>query len=266
MNMKVSFSARSETGKVRSNNEDNLYCNGIIMTVPARSRPFFLHGMTEIPCMFAVCDGMGGEDCGELASITAVETLCAHEKNIMHNIIDADNEIQNFVTDANTRLINIMKERRIRMGTTLALAVVKDSFFSIYNLGDSRVYKTEKGRLVRVTDDHTLAEDKMRMGLITPKKAEESRERHILMRFLGMYDDEIIISPDINGPFEINSKDRVLLCSDGLTEMLSYKNIADIMTNAENVSDAVNNLVDAALFNGGRDNVTCIVLEFQKGE
>ncbi len=264
---RISFAARSETGKVRSSNEDNLYCNGVIMTASTRERPFFLAGATESPAIFAVCDGMGGEDCGELASLTAVEYLSRHARNILHNLIDANHEVQEYITDANNKLLEIMRQQRIQMGTTLALAVAGGGSFTLYNIGDSRIYRTnEEGRLLRVSDDHTLAEEKMRMGYITAQQAEESRERHILMRFLGMYDDEMGVMPDINGPYEYENSKRVLLSSDGLNDMLPFRDIAEIMTKHKTASDAVNALVDAALFRGGKDNVTCIVLEFTEEE
>lgn len=86
------------------------------------------------------------------------------------------------------------------------------------------------------------------------------------MRYFGMYDDEAGVMPDVNGPYEYGSSTRVLLSSDGLNEMLDFKDIAEIMTSKRNVSDTVNALVDAALFRGGHDNVTCIVLDFTEGK
>ena len=248
----IKFAVRSDVGKVRTNNEDNFYCNGIYMTVSERERPFFLTGTADLPCVFAVCDGMGGEDCGELASLTAVETLALHAKNL---------DVNKFVSDANNKICDIMKSQGVRMGTTLALAVADKNSFMLYNVGDSRIYRLNTERLLRVTDDHTLAEDKVRMGLITPARAEKDRDRHVLTRYLGIFDDIFGLVPDSYGPFDFDDTRRVLLCSDGLTDMLDYQDISVIMSNAENVSDAVNNLVDAALMKGGRDNVTCIVLE-----
>lgn len=256
--MKVKFAARSDVGHVRQNNEDNLFCNGESMTVSTRERPFFLTGLSEVPCVFAVCDGMGGEAKGELASLTAVETLGAHAEAIRQGSHD---EVQAYVHEANSRILGIMKSERIIMGTTLALAVVKEGSFTAYNLGDSRMFRTHKGRVVRITDDHTLAEDKVRMGLMTPQKAEESRERHCLTRYLGIPDDEVTNAPDINGPYDFGAGDRVILCSDGLTEMLKHQEINAIVTAREDISEAVNALVDAALMKGGKDNVTCIILE-----
>ena len=255
--MKIKFAVRSEVGRVRTNNEDNFYCNGIYMTVSERERPFFLNGMTDSPCVFAVCDGMGGEDCGELASLTAVETLKFHMPDIATNI----NGVNEYVIDANHRICDIMKAEKLQMGTTLALAVADDTSFKLYNIGDSRIYRLEANRLVRVSNDHTLAEDKVRMGLITPARAKKDHDRHVLTRYLGIFDDNFIIEPDAYGPFDYDSNRRILLCSDGLTEMLDYHEIAPIMNNSASVTEAVNNLVDLALKNGGRDNVTCIVLE-----
>ncbi len=257
--MKVKFAARSDVGRVRTNNEDNLYCNGVFMTVSSRERPFFLSGVTECPCIFAVCDGMGGEDCGELASLTAVEALNRHSQEILKSIADPDKHVQVFVDEANNKLCEIMKAQFIRMGTTLAMAVLGQESFSVYNLGDSRVFRVNDGRLLRVTDDHTLAEDKVRMGLIPAAKAETDRDRHVLTRYLGVPDEEVI--PDINGPYDFAGSTGGLICSDGLTDMLKFPEIAGIMKAAANPEEAVNNLVDFALNKGGRDNVTCIVFE-----
>ncbi|MBQ7155751.1 MAG: serine/threonine-protein phosphatase [Synergistaceae bacterium] len=266
MSVQVKFAARSDVGHVRTNNEDNLYCNGIIMTVSERERPFFLSGIAEAPCIFAVFDGMGGEDCGELASLTAAQTLSEHSPKILRNILDPDDGECNFVTDANEQLLDIMRKQRLRMGTTFVMSVIGGASFRVYNLGDSRGFRVENGRLVRVTDDHTVAEEKVRMGLLTPEQADKSRERHILTRCLGIYDDEVPVSPAVYGPFMFDSNSGGLMCSDGLTDMLEFKDIAGIMKNYPEPSDAVNALVEAALMRGGRDNVTCVVFRIMEGE
>ena len=259
MSARIKFAARSEVGRVRTNNEDNLYCNGVFMTASARERPFFLSGVTETPCIFAVCDGMGGEDCGELASLTAIETISGHSQDILNNILTSapDESVRAFADDANTKLRGIMKAQAIRMGTTLAMAVLGQESFTVYNIGDSRVFRVNDGRLLRVTDDHTVAEEKVRMGLLTPAKAETSKERHILTRCLGGLSGQA--APDINGPYTFADNTGGLICSDGLTDMLRFPEIAGIMKAAANPEEAVNNLVDFALCNGGHDNVTCIV-------
>ena len=261
MSLKIKFAARSEIGSIRTNNEDNLYCNGIIMTALERERPFFLSGITETPAIFAVCDGMGGEDRGELASLTAVQGLQEHSNEILHNILDVDKKVNNYISSTNKKLLDIMHAQGIRTGTTLVLAVAGNYSFRIYNLGDSRGFRVENGRLLRVTtDDHTVAEEKMRLGFLTAKQAERSRERHILTRYLGD-SDEYGVVPDVSKEYSFDTHTGGLLCSDGLTDMLTFPEISRIMSAAKNPSDAVNMLVDSSLKNGGRDNVTCVVFE-----
>ena len=225
MSYKIKFSARSDVGRIRTNNEDNLYCNGVTMTVSSRERPFFLDGISEAPCLFAVFDGMGGEDCGELASLTAAESLCEHADRIMKGTYD---DIRNFAHDANQKLLSIMREKFIQTGTTLALISAGKNSFAAYNLGDSRIYRMNGKNLLKVTDDHTLTEDKVRMGLITPQQALKDRDRNVLTRCLGIA-DSFEVPPDMYGPFDFSENHRALICSDGLTDMLSHKEISEIM-------------------------------------
>ncbi len=256
---RIRFAARSETGNVRTNNEDNLYCSGIYMTVSERERPFFLCGETDTPAVFAVFDGMGGEDSGELASLTGAETLQEYSRRILKTPDDPE-AVNDYVSSTNSKLLDIMRTQGIRMGATLVMSVVGDESFTIYNLGDSRGFRVEDGRLLRVTDDHTLAEDKMRMGILTPAQADKSRERHILTRYLGD-SDSFGAMPDASREFGFRNNSGGLMCSDGLTDMLSFQEIAAVMKSAKTPSEAVNMLVDSALAHGGRDNVTCLVFE-----
>ncbi|MBQ7220137.1 MAG: serine/threonine-protein phosphatase [Synergistaceae bacterium] len=261
MSARIRFAARSEVGNVRTNNEDNLYCSGIFMTVSERERPFFLSGETEAPAIFAVFDGMGGEDCGEAASLTAAETLQEHSSRILKSC--SGQAVSDYVSNTNNKLLGIMHSQGIRMGATLVMSVIGDNSFTIYNLGDSRGFRVEDGRLLRVTDDHTVAEDKMRMGLLTPAQADKSRERHILTRYLGD-NDGFGVMPDASREFVFGANTGGLMCSDGLTDMLSFQEIAAIMKAAKSPAEAVNQLVLSALEHGGRDNVTCVVFEIQK--
>ena len=246
----INFAVRSETGFVRKNNEDNFYANGIFMSEQERDNPFFITGSADAPCIFAVCDGMGGEECGELASLMTVKTLDEHAEKIR---IGFYKEVDDFAQNANRNLLSLP----VRSATTLALVVIKESNkFMAYNLGNSRIYRFENDRLLRITNDHTVAEDKVRMGLLTPKKAEQSSERHILTAYVGNRD---YTSPDFYGPY---NSSKIILCSDGLTDMLSYQEISTIVKNSESASETVNKLVDEALSKGGHDNVTCVVITF----
>ncbi|MBQ7169159.1 MAG: serine/threonine-protein phosphatase [Synergistaceae bacterium] len=253
----VKFAVRSETGSVRTNNEDNFYCNGIYMTPDECNRPFFLSGFAEAPCIFAVFDGMGGHDCGELASLTAAETLSEYSGKILAGGYEA---VSSYSLDAGGRLRDIMRRENIITGTTMGLVVVDGESFSVYNLGDSRIYRDNSGVLVRITDDHTVAEERVRMGMMRARDAEKSPLRHRLTRFLGMGDDFGAV-PDTYGPFFADENRRVLLTTDGLNEMMTHREISGLMKESKTPEDAVNSLVDEALRRGGVDNVTCIALE-----
>ena len=257
MTMSVKFAARSETGLVRKNNQDNLFCNGIYMTPQERDKPFFLNGAAEVPCVFAVFDGMGGHDCGELASLITAETLAQHAVKIRGG---SHEDVDDFVKDANTRLLAVMKERGIMTGTTLAMAVLGENFFTVYNIGDSRVYSMKNGYLTRITEDHTLAAEMVRAGRLDPRHADDSRYSNMLTRFVGINDD-YESRPDVYALLGYDENRRVLLCSDGLNKMLRHKEMHEIMKEAGSVSEAVNALANAALARGGVDNVTCIVLD-----
>ena len=265
MAVQVKFAVRSEVGNVRKNNEDNFYCNGIFMTVSERERPFFLSGITDTPAIFAVCDGMGGEDSGELASLTAVQTLQEHSRKILRNFIDADKGVNDYVADTNNKMLGIMRSQGIRMGCTLVMAVLGEDSFTLYNLGDSRGFRVNNGRLLLATDDHTVAAEKVRMGLLTPAQGEKSREKHMLTRFLGD-NDEWGALPDASNKFFTDENTGGMMCSDGLTDMLTFSEIAAIMNANPDPAKAVNALVDSALEHGGHDNVTCLVFRIEKGE
>ena len=261
MNNAIAFSAFSHPGRVRTNNEDNLYLDGVTLTPRTRTAPFSLTGVVDVPCLFAVCDGMGGEEDGELASLTAVTALDEHAEAMKAAATSgrSDEAVQAFVVDANKRLCGFMRARGIRMGTTLALAVITHKGVMYYTIGDSRIYALRSGALSQISEDHTLAIQKVKMGLLTPEQARKGRERHVLTRCLGVFEDEMTLTTDVLGPFPLEG--RLLLCSDGLTDMVSDGDIEGALRGASDAGAATDALLDEALRNGGKDNVTCIVID-----
>lgn len=262
----IMFSCYSGIGLIRQNNEDNLYCCGVTMTELTRNKTFLLDGVAQSPCIFAVCDGMGGEAHGELASLTAVNVLHEHSEKIKSAALlseakKIDEAVQAFVSVANNRLCSIMRKNSFRMGTTLALAVISDKFIRAYNIGDSRIYKFQDKMLSLISEDHTIAQQKIKMGLITPEEARHDKSRHVLTRCLGVFEDEMILTPNILPPLVIDKRIRLLLCSDGLTDMISDSQIQKFMLENKDTSSAVDMLVNQALKNGGRDNITCIMID-----
>ena len=259
--MMIKFSCVSEIGLVRKNNEDNFYCDGTILM---RQEKFSLNGFAQNPCIFAVCDGMGGESHGELASLIAVKVLNEYSDKIKLAALSSQNldeTVQLYISAANKEICNIMRENSFRMGTTLALVIIAGDFIRAYNIGDSRIYKAQNGIFSRLSEDHTIAAQKIKMGLLSPDEATHDRSRHVLTRCLGIFEDEMTLTPNIISKFAVNNKLRLLLCSDGLTEMLSDPQIQDIIFANKNTSSAVASLINTALKKGGRDNITCIIID-----
>ena len=261
----LTFSSCSILGFVRTKNEDNLYCDGKSITTEICLKPFYLKNFAQTPCIFAVCDGMGGESHGDLASMTTINVLSEYAEKIKSQTSsDTINKaVQSFISDVNSRLCRIMREKSLRMGTTLALVVISDELVRAYNIGDSRIYKLDNGTLSRISEDHTIVAQKIKMGLLTEEEARHDRNRHVLTRCLGVFEDEMVLTPHIIPPFHANEGCRLLLCSDGLTDMLTDKEIQNIMLEHKDTSSAVNELTNCVLQNGGKDNITCIIIDFK---
>ena len=255
----IEYSAYTHVGNVRENNEDNLYYPGA--EVVMRGKSFSSSGKANPPCVFAVCDGMGGQDFGELAAFEATKALTELDAAITKKPrSDVNALVQDYVTKANDIICGIVRQKSIRLGTTLALIVVTKKGIMPYNIGDSRIYELAGGKLRQVSEDHTLAAHKVRMGILTQEQARTDKGRNKLMRFLGVFEDEMTMVAE---PLPILSlmRRRVLLCSDGLTDMVEDKRIEDILSNAP-ISRAAELLALEALSNGGRDNITCLVFEY----
>lgn len=239
------------------------------LTPDVRDGPFRASGEAELPCVLAVFDGMGGESMGEFASLAAALVLAEHEERITsaqsgEEIGDA---VREFVRDANGAICEEMRARSVRMGTTAALVAASRGAVYPYNLGDSRIYALIDGKLSRHSDDHTLAMQKVGMGLITEDEARTDRDRNRLTRHLGIFGDEMTVEAAASAPIPMDCGEtgiRVLLCTDGLTGMLSDARIEEILREAQCPGDAADLLVDEALLNGGRDNVTCVVADFPR--
>lgn len=258
----ISFAAHSHMGKVRTNNEDNLHCAGIALTPENRDIPFSLAGEARSPCLFAVCDGMGGHEQGEFASLAAVSALAELEEAIkVMPPGQVDALVQAYVSRVNSQLCDQMRETSTRTGTTLALVVLRGNRIHPYHIGDSRIYALRKGRLAQLTEDHTLVTQKVKMGILTPEQARLDSDRHKLTQYLGIFEDEMTVMAEPSQPLAMERSLRLLLCSDGLTDCVDDTRIAEILRSHE-PAKAAEMLLNEALENGGRDNVTCIVLGF----
>jgi serine/threonine protein phosphatase PrpC len=238
--MKIESAGRTDVGLVRDVNQDRFLAD-------------------ESTGLFAVADGMGGHVGGEVAATTAIETLVKEFRR--------DRSPKGLVAAlraANTKIFKTgSKELSLRgMGTTVtAMAVfASDGKIRLYgvHVGDSRAYLGRGGRLLQLTSDHTLVEELVRRGHLTREEAARDRRRHTLTRAVG-------IEPDVAmETFELNVApgDRILLCSDGLSNELTEEEIARLLFSSPDPAKVCNDLVEAARARGGRDNITVVVVFF----
>ena len=229
----ISFGSRTDIGYVRDHNEDSLII---------------------IPPLFAVADGMGGHEAGEIASEITVNTLA----ELAPSQLDAEG-LTAAVEAANYNVIKAPRQGigRDGMGTTLTAAMLEGERLLIAQVGDSRAYLLHKGHLQQITRDHSLMADLIEAGQITPEEARVHPNRSVITRAIG---SDIHMRPDI---YELNvdAGDRILLCSDGLSSMISNNAIESIMRRQSDAQHCADELVTAALENGGADNVTVVVAD-----
>ena len=231
---------RTDTGRQRHANEDS----------------YFAHAP-----LFAVADGMGGAKAGEVASRIAAG---AFEGRPAGDEESAEGQLEEIAQKANQEIHELAQEdsSRAGMGTTLTAAMVHDDEVALGHVGDSRAYVLRDGELKRLTKDHSLVEELRRQGRLTEEQAEEHPQRSIITRALGP-------EPRVNVDtmtFPARDGDVFLLCSDGLTTMVSDEEIRDILVGSKSLRNAVNRLVDAANRGGGRDNITAVAFRLAESE
>lgn len=227
------FGSRTDIGCVRDHNEDSL---------------------VVAPPLFAVCDGMGGHAAGEVASEIAVDVIASRAP--AHPDAEA---LGQAVEEANLAIIRAAREGAGRegMGTTCTAAILEGERLVLAQVGDSRAYLLSKGRLQQLTRDHSLMADLIEAGHITKEEAKVHPQRSVITRALGS-DPRML--PDLF-ELDVNPGDRLLICSDGLTTMLSDEEIAQLLARTPDPQLCARQLVNAAIAAGGYDNVTVIVAD-----
>ena len=254
--MFISAYAASNVGKRRQNNEDNYYLSGNYVN-SANDTFAELQGSADV--IVSVCDGMGGEAAGEVASQIAVESLSKCNKYLLDNNL-SDSAIEKYVNYSNDLICNEIKKWKKRMGTTYTLLGIKDGVVTASNIGDSRIYKYSSGILEQISHDHTEAQSMVDAGIVSAEESMKIPEKHRLTQHLGIFPYEMVIEP-YTVRFPVSVGDRYLLCSDGLTDMLTNADISAVLSKKQSLKTTVNELVLSALNKGGRDNVTVVLCE-----
>lgn len=253
--MRIVSAGASDLGRVRSNNEDNFR-------------------IVEPLNLFIVSDGMGGEAHGEVASAIAVETIAKHCEEGTDNpdittyggphtgIHEKTQRLSSAVHLANQKIFESAEQNSEQqgMGATLTAAWINGQTLSIVHVGDSRAYLLRSGSLQQLTSDHSLVAEQVRRGILTNAEAEQSDMQSVLLRALGTH-------PDVDLDAEehvLFPQDVLLLCSDGLTRMVTEPEIAGTLQVETVPQNAAAKLIELANDSGGADNITVIVIRVEK--
>ena len=255
MSIRVEASVCSNMGRVRKNNEDNFFFNGFYMDETRRdSGGVFTEKFARMPMLFAVCDGMGGTASGEEASLMAVKMLGEFAQQ--NKKID-DSQV---LGPALQKISDAIEDRVRGSGTTIVMVTVRDNAARIVHVGDSRCYTFFSGKLACATVDHSEVQRLYSMGTITRDEMATHPKRHMINQFLGMPREEAMIAPSYSDRIPLREGMRFLLCSDGLTDMVDDATIEMILASNADPKEASKALVQTALSNGGKDNVTVMCL------
>lgn len=250
----IAMAYTTHSGKVRSGNEDNFFIDGTYMPLEHQSMPDVrtVTISSRLKPAVAVFDGMGGESAGELASYTAAKRFSELK---VPEIWSAE-YLSGVIIGLNEEVCRKRREQRFsRIGSTALIAAFNDSEMLLGNLGDSLAYLYRKCELHRISQPHTNEAFLREQGITNKKPG--------LTQFLGIDQEEFMVEPFIN-PISLCHGDLYLLCSDGLTDMVSEEGIQKILSGFIPVERKVERLRDTALENGGRDNITIILCEIQK--
>ena len=233
----------SDVGRVRRNNEDAYIINNV---------EIYRDGKRRVIHVLAVADGMGGHEAGEVASKMVVENLGAAP---MVFVQDGLKGLRGIIRFINKKVREESKRREKKMGTTLVGAVIENYQATIFNIGDSRAYLFRHGSLHRITRDHSLVQNKIDSGEITEEEALKDEDRHKITMAIGLREE---VKPDFYS-LKLTEGDLLLLCTDGLHDMLKDDEIEEIIKKYGRLSDIAGELVKRANEKGGKDNVTVIV-------
>ncbi|MEW6704386.1 MAG: Stp1/IreP family PP2C-type Ser/Thr phosphatase [Pseudomonadota bacterium] len=248
--MSFEFFSAVDTGRARSNNEDSV-------------------AVDEAARLAVLADGMGGYNAGEVASGMLTSFIKAElgrwlqEASASATDAEVRRAMDICVDNANRAIFNAANSnpQYAGMGTTLVLAVFRDNRLLVGHVGDSRAYRLRGGKLAQITRDHSLLQEQIDAGLITPEQAAFSANKNLVTRAVGV-EDTVLLETHLH---EIQPGDLYLLCSDGLSDMLDDEAIAQVLQMHDSVAEAGTALIDAANDAGGKDNIAVVLVRVQGG-
>jgi protein phosphatase len=248
--MTLEFFSATDTGRARSNNEDSV-------------------ALDEAAQLAVLADGMGGYNAGEVASQMLTSFIRTElgrwlvEANASASDTDVKRAMDICVDNANRAIFNAANANPhyAGMGTTLVLAVFRDDRLLVGHVGDSRAYRLRAGKLTQITRDHSLLQEQIDAGLITPEQAAYSANKNLVTRAVGV-EDTVLLETHVH---ELLPGDIYLMCSDGLSDMLEDEHIARVLQMHDSLPAAGFGLIDAANQAGGKDNIAVVLVRVQGG-
>jgi protein phosphatase len=251
MKLTTQAAGKTDIGVVRKNNEDNF-------------------GYDTRAGIYVVCDGMGGQAAGEVASKIAVDTVLDYFRDeqkrgapevLGHGfgeVSERANALANAIQLANKaiREASAREATSAGMGSTLVAVRIEDNLFSIAHVGDSRIYLIRGGQIQQLTTDHSLVMEQVRRGMITMEEAEHFEMQNVIVRALGSEDS---VEPDL-ADLSLEENDVLLLCSDGLSRYVKESQMLEAIEKAKSLEAACDTLIEGAKNGGSDDNITCLLV------
>lgn len=255
MGIRLRGTGLTDVGVTRAHNEDSFHVD-------------------NESCLFLVADGVGGQNAGEVASRMSVEVISTHFKKALEDNVPFVGESDKAVGEETNRLASAIRlanqvvhessqsnPSMKGMGTTVvAITLTHNGNLGVAHAGDSRAYLLRHGGIFQLTNDHSLVAEQLRQGLISEEEARNSKVKNVITRALGAMDD---VDVDVEEqPME--DGDMILLCSDGLTNMVDDETILSIIEDSQSMEDACSKLIKLANENGGKDNITAVLVAAEK--
>lgn len=233
----------TDTGRRRDINQDYMFTSET--------------AVGKLPNLFIVADGMGGHKAGEYASKTAVETIVEYIEENDSGLLVAS--MKKAIGEANKRVLKeaIIDVEKEGMGTTIVAATIKGDKLIVANVGDSRLYIVNESSITQLTTDHSLVEEMIRSGKIDRRDARNHPDKNKITRAVGVF-------PKVDVDFfeaKIERGDTILLCTDGLTNMIEDEEIKRIILGQRDIVEKTTTLIETANKNGGTDNITALLIE-----
>lgn len=261
----IEASVVSHLGCEREGNEDNFFFNGDYMSFEkmddgARVSASFSDKMA----VFAVCDGVGGASFGERASYKAVKMMIP----LLFKLKPAnvDQLIDEYCIQASDDIYEEGRKRKVNyQGTTLAMLIVSGGEAKVVNIGDSRVYRVHRGRTEQVSFDHSEVNLLRMNGYLTTELARKHPKSNVITQYLGMGKEDRPKDFYYKTSFRIANGDRVFICSDGISDLISEKELHGLVEAAQTTARTCEDIAIKALEYGGKDNLTAMVIDFNKG-